>query len=219
MKFEERPINSEYPIATGLGMKNGYSNATSEFSSFPSQNAGRTKHQFTNKPDYTDSLTTFQLGKNPHKEVNMDMFTATEREVRIEQRLINKVCADSELSNLVLNLYKYKQFYRNNRVEELKKQENSKSFTHNHLYPKHVKVMRDEPDLIAQVRKTQEERDKYKKEVGELREKVKIMEKLHKTFIEKCKNLELEKQVLEKQVKQGIDLDKIAKGRVEIVNF
>lgn len=178
----------------------GYSNSSSHFSSFPAAGISREKFKFSKNSSYTDTSNTFTVdsprkaegAKNPQQE----LFEKYEREVRIEQRLINKVCEDRELSDLVLNLYKYKQFYRNNVAEAYKKGEESKSYTKKNLYPKHMATIPNERDLVAEIRNVELQRDSYKADLERTCKKLEVMKMLQDQLSQKCQTLETEKQQL-----------------------
>ena len=55
--------------------------------------------------------------------------TIWEREVQIEKRLINKVCEDRDLSDLILCLYQYKRQYRDLKHQSVIQKEESVSYT------------------------------------------------------------------------------------------
>lgn len=81
------------------------------------------------------------------------IFNKYEKEIRIEQRLINKVCEDQDLSELILNLYKYKQFFWKNKSAEYQKFDDFKT-SKTHLYPKHMPVGPTEKDLFASTKES-----------------------------------------------------------------
>lgn len=142
------------------------------------------------------------------KAPDLEIFQQYDKEVRIERRLINKVCQDKELTELILNLYKYKQFYMNNKNEQYLSRENAR-FAKAPLYPKHSPIVTPQKDSMQRIISLEKERENYKSKVDQLEKKVILMEKLQKQMIEKCTNLEKEKQALEAQLKKELQSDSV----------
>lgn len=148
---------------------NNYSNDTSHFSSFPSQGVPRTKYKFSGKNNFTDESNSIWMnGSNDARMPDhLAIFNKYEKEIRIEQRLINKVWEDQDLSELILNLYKYKQFFWKNKSAEYQKFDDFKTNKTN-LYPQHMPVGHTEKDMFANINNLENERNKYRLRVEQL---------------------------------------------------
>jgi hypothetical protein len=116
-------------------------------------------------------------------EPDFELFARYEREVKIEQRLINKVCQDQELSDLILNLYKYQYFFRNAERQLVMEGEKSKGYLDKPLYPRNLNLPFEEKDVFDSLRKIEIERDHYKKETQELKQKIGILGKIQTQLI------------------------------------
>lgn len=90
---------------------NRYSNYSSSFSNSSENAQSRHMYKFTKKPSFTDESTSMTIANNLKDEKDkpdMELFLRYEREVQNEKRLINKVCQDRDLSDLILNLNQFK---------------------------------------------------------------------------------------------------------------
>lgn len=148
---------------------NGYSNSTSHFSNFPNIGTTRKMHKFSNNPSYIDHTNSISVSsqrkveKTPRKP-NIELFEKYEKEVQIQRRLINKVCADRELSDLILNLYNYKKMYRDLQHQSIIEKEDALSYTKNRLFPKHMPSVPKDNDLHSVIKEVEKERDQFRKE-------------------------------------------------------
>lgn len=113
------------------------------------------------------------MGSEYRKELscpNRELFERYAREVQIEKRLINKVCEDRELSDLILNLHKYKKQYRDLHHQSIMKKEAAIDYTSRSLYPKHSRIFPDSADLSAEFKAIE-------KECAKLREEKAVLQK------------------------------------------
>jgi hypothetical protein len=135
----------------------GYTSSYSSFSSYPS----RQKYKFSKKHEFTDdsSAYTFEAEK---KSQDINLFDEYDKVVRTEIRLINKVCEDKELTELILNLNKYKKYFRNNVAAKYIHKEELNGYKNRPLYPKHSEINTEE-DILDEFVRLEKEREEYKK--------------------------------------------------------
>jgi len=196
---ETTPLLSDSRNNNSIG--SGYSDSVSHFSNFPKVGIERKKMKFTDKPGFTDSSNSFSLGTKDRQEPDFNLFRKFEEARRTEQRLINKVCQDSELSDLVLNLYKYKQFYRNSQKEKFEQKEDQVYRNSSRpLYPRHSQIVPKDEDFLAPLRKVERERDEFKLKNVELTKRFCVLQTLQQQMIVNCKKMEQEKLDLSKEL-------------------
>jgi hypothetical protein len=199
--MEENRMMGNRKNDAGKGAKWMYSDSFSQFSTYPNGEE-RKRMKFTNNASYTDSCNSFSVDRPQRNEPDFELFARYEREVKIEQRLINKVCQDQELSDLILNLYKYQYFFRNAERQLVMEGEKSKGYLDKPLYPRNLNLPFEEKDVFDSLRKIEIERDHYKKETQELKQKIGILGKIQTQLITNWKNLESKKADLEQELQK-----------------
>lgn len=195
---------------------NGYSNSYSSFSTFPS----RSKYKSPSQHLFTDASSSYTFNSEAGKKAcDINLFQEYDNLVRTEIRLINKVCEDKDLTELILNLNKYKKFYRNNINTKYSAHEEAKGYNRKPLYPKHNKEGEIETDIIDEIIKLEKQKNQYKEKWEELTKKTQIMEKIHKQMKNNLISMEKQKQKLEAELESEPKLNTQSQSKLLLINY
>lgn len=159
---------------------NGYSNSNSSISFYPAAATSTyPKCKFTNNHGFIDESSSLTLGtkaKLPSEALNN--FARYQQKIGAEKRLIDKVCQDKDLTDLILNLHKFKVLYRKRITEETLNKSKQKQEKYQNLIPKQVSAPANDPEkmnLLEKLSALNKENRFNKKKVKDLERKINII--------------------------------------------
>lgn len=182
----------------------GYSNSNSSLSLFPTIG---TQYKFTeNNPNFTDESSSLTVPSSQVVEaaVAQQRFAHYGKKIEAEKRMIKKVCEDEDLTDLILNLHKFKVLYRKRiREDELQKSKRKHEQYSSLLNPpEERKERRTDKNAMDKMSELKKQNRHYTKRIKELEKKISIIETLQTSAMNNLQKATQENEDLKSQIEK-----------------